>query len=118
MTRYTAELSKSNRSSCKKCKEKIEKDVIRIGTHVTNADDITMVSWCHLGCFVLPKKIDFRDFLEDLEVDGLTPVQCAEVCIWVSFLSPRPPPYITVEHRCSGYECSNGWERTNQVSFW
>ena len=43
MVRYTAELSKSNRSSCKRCKEKIEKDAVRIGTHVTNADDITMV---------------------------------------------------------------------------
>lgn len=46
MVRYTAELSKSNRSACKRCKEKIEKDVIRIGAHVTTADDITMVLHC------------------------------------------------------------------------
>ena len=86
MVKYTAEISKSNRSSCKKCKQKIEKEVIRIGTHTTNADDITMVAWNHLKCFAIPKKVDFRDFLEELEVDGLSADKCAEVRILVSKL--------------------------------
>ena len=29
---FTVELAKSNRSACKRCKNKIEKDAVRIGT--------------------------------------------------------------------------------------
>ena len=39
---------------------------------------VCQVSWNHLKCFPIPKKVDFRNFLEELEVDGLSPAQCAE----------------------------------------
>ena len=43
-----------------RCKEKIEKDVIRIGTK-NLTPGFESVSWNHLTCFVLPKKTNPGD---------------------------------------------------------
>ncbi len=66
MTTYSIENAKSNRSACKLCKEKIEKDSLRIGSH-SSRDDIIMSSWRHCHCFKLPKKIDFDTFVGMLD---------------------------------------------------
>jgi len=79
MATYSAEPAKSGRSSCKKCKEKIEKDDLRIGTSRTTADDITMTSWVHAKCFSIPKKTDPSDFMESLEMSSLSPTQKEEI---------------------------------------
>ncbi|GKY98304.1 hypothetical protein MPSEU_000788000 [Mayamaea pseudoterrestris] len=68
-TTYSVELAKSSRASCKKCKTKIEKDAMRIGTH-TPRDDFDMTSWNHLECFTLPRKmvqqgVTAHDFVRD-----------------------------------------------------
>ena len=42
---YSVEPAKSNRSSCKVCKQKIDKDALRIGTETMGAGDFTQTSW-------------------------------------------------------------------------
>jgi hypothetical protein len=49
---HVVEYAKSKRSTCKTCKETIEKDVIRIGL---SSEDRTQ--WFHLDCWKIPKKI-------------------------------------------------------------
>jgi len=56
MATYTIENAKSGRSSCKRCKEKIGKDVLRIGEHVENAD-FTSTKWYLVPCFNLTRKL-------------------------------------------------------------
>ena len=71
MATYSVEFSKSSRASCKKCKNKIEKDSLRIGTH-TMMDDISMTSWIHLNCFKLPKKFSsIQEFIDTLDMSDL-----------------------------------------------
>lgn len=72
MTTYSAELAKSSRASCKRCKEKIEKDTLRIGVHSQSADGIEFSSWTHLACFRPPKKISTDDFLQQLNMPELS----------------------------------------------
>lgn len=75
MPSYKIEAAKSGRSSCKKCKEKIGKGEIRIGT-VSMKDDIEMVGWRHVKCFALPRNcvkegVTVEDFVDDqLEDEG------------------------------------------------
>lgn len=69
--------AKSGRSSCKKCKGKIQKDEIRIGSSVVDENrGYSMSSWYHPACFNLPKKyatgaekISEEQFLEDVIED-------------------------------------------------
>ena len=42
---YSVEPAKTNRASCKVCKQKIDKDALRIGTETMGAGDYTMTSW-------------------------------------------------------------------------
>ena len=56
-TSYSVENAKSNRSTCKVCKTKIEKDVLRIGTCAPGPGDYDMVSWRHLECQKKPKHL-------------------------------------------------------------
>ena len=42
---YSVEPAKSNRAACKVCKQKIDKDALRIGTETMGAGDYTMTSW-------------------------------------------------------------------------
>jgi hypothetical protein len=79
MTTYSAELSKSARASCKRCKEKIDKDVIRIGMHSASADGIEFTSWTHLLCFNPPKKMGIDEFLDHLNMNELSEENRAHV---------------------------------------
>jgi hypothetical protein len=72
----------------KKCKEKIEKDEVRIGTNRTTADDIVMTSWVHAKCFTLPKKIDPETFLSTLDTSTLSEAQKEEVEHHINNLTP------------------------------
>lgn len=56
-TSYSVENAKSNRSTCKVCKTKIDKDVLRIGTCAPGPGDYDMVSWRHLECQKKPKHL-------------------------------------------------------------
>lgn len=88
MATYNVEPAKSGRSSCKKCKEKIEKDEIRIGTNRTTADDIVMTSWVHAKCFTLPKKLDVETFLSELDMSALSSTQKEEIEQLIGNLTP------------------------------
>lgn len=55
MSTLSVEYAKSSRSTCKACKNKIEKGSVRIGTHST-FDDRTMTQWRCLDCFSVTKK--------------------------------------------------------------
>ena len=47
------EYAKSNRSTCKGCKTKIDKDILRIGT-IVQGPDYDMTHWRHVGCTKRP----------------------------------------------------------------
>jgi hypothetical protein len=72
----------------KKCKEKIEKDELRIGTNRTTADDIVMTSWVHAKCFTLPKKIDSDSFLQSLDMSTLSDSQKEEIEQFIQNATP------------------------------
>ena len=71
-TTFTIEEAKSGRAGCKKCKEKICKGELRIGSH-SEADDKTFTSWYHVECFTIPRKFKteytLTQFLEELVED-------------------------------------------------
>lgn len=54
---FEVEYAKSNRSACKHCKDKIEKDAVRVGIKAVGAGEGQMghvmesTRWHHLGCF-------------------------------------------------------------------
>jgi len=53
---FSVQPAKSNRSKCKACDSKIDKDELRMGTHTEATDEYSAQSkWFHLKCFV--KKI-------------------------------------------------------------
>ena len=57
-TTYHVEKAKSGRSSCRKCKEKIAKDELRIGiTSQARDGDHSMTQWVLPKCFNLPPKL-------------------------------------------------------------
>jgi hypothetical protein len=72
-TTYTIEAAKSSRANCKKCKEKVVKGALRIGTHSQDSKDHTFSSWNHLECFVVPRKYKSEytneQFLEEMVED-------------------------------------------------
>eukprot|EP00854_Cymbomonas_tetramitiformis_P021667 gene21667-26060_t len=75
---YTVEYAKSGRAQCKGCKEKIDKDVARIGEHADN-DGQVFTKWFHVRCFKIPKKnppsdTDFGGY-EDLTSDDFKILQ-------------------------------------------
>ena len=63
---YSIEYAKSARSTCKKCKAKIDKNELRIGVH-NNVDDRVMTKWTHFECFSLPKQFKSTPFGEFLD---------------------------------------------------
>jgi hypothetical protein len=89
MTTYSAELAKSSRASCKRCKGKIEKDALRIGVHSQAADGIEFSSWTHLACFRPPKKLSTDEFLQQLAMPDLS--EEARQQVKDTFLSPAAP---------------------------
>lgn len=73
-TTYSIEISPSSRSKCKKCKEKILKDELRIGTHSPNpdSDKYAFTSWQKTACFTKPRKfkeLSFEDFIDTILQD-------------------------------------------------
>lgn len=54
-SKRVAEYAKSNRSACKKCKQKLDKGELRIGVVFTKGD-AEMTSWYHPACMPQPKK--------------------------------------------------------------
>lgn len=71
-TTFTIELAKTGRAACKKCKEKIAKDDLRIGKEAPGPGDYTMTSWFHPACFTLPRNLSgmsAEDFVDDLLQD-------------------------------------------------
>mmetsp|Transcript_15082 Transcript_15082/g.24994 ORF Transcript_15082/g.24994 Transcript_15082/m.24994 type:complete len:411 (+) Transcript_15082:65-1297(+) len=80
MATYSVEPAKSGRASCKKCKSKIEKDDLRVGTHRVSADDIMMVTWNHATCFTLPRKLLAEEFFTNLQVhEDVTEAQLTQL---------------------------------------
>jgi len=67
---FKAEYSKSNRAACKKCKEKIEKDVLRMAVMVQSYQfDGKTPNWFHYECFwdrARPKDVSEVFGLENL----------------------------------------------------
>lgn len=72
MATYTIEYAKSGRASCKKCKTKIAKGELRIGTH-SELDDKTFTKWNLVECFNLPRKFkSVDDFVSNHLQDDTT----------------------------------------------
>ena len=73
MPTYTLEEAKSGRAGCRKCKDKIAKGDLRIGSH-TEVDDHTMSQWHHLECYTMNKKLAAEyttvQFLEEMVDDN------------------------------------------------
>ena len=72
--KLVVEHAKSNRSSCKSCKQKIEKDAIRLGVK-SFRNDVEMVSWYIPSCYNPQRKtIDTLPVVEEVPgYDTLTP---------------------------------------------
>lgn len=72
---YCLEYAKSNRSTCKTCKTKIDKDSVRVGTIVPGPGDYDMTSWRHLACqkrltcLAGPSELDGFDTLKPADKD-------------------------------------------------
>jgi len=47
---YLIEAARSNKATCKGCKTKIDKDVLRVGKCMPMGDDKTTTQWFHLKC--------------------------------------------------------------------
>jgi len=75
---FEVEYAKSNRSACKKCKGKIDKDLVRIGLKTEAGDDAEGAaahmgcSWHHFGCFPQAKgQVWFKRHLTQEAVDSI-----------------------------------------------
>jgi len=75
---FEVEYAKSNRSACKKCKGKIDKDLVRIGFKAEAPEDAEGAaahmgcSWHHLGCFPQAKgQVWFKRHLTTEAVDSI-----------------------------------------------
>jgi len=81
---YCIEYAKSNRSTCKQCKVKIDKDTLRIGTSVLGDGDYMMTSWRHLACQKVPAALKGEP---PSAIDGYTIVKPADhglVAAWLA----------------------------------
>jgi hypothetical protein len=96
--------AKTGRAKCKKCKELMAKDDMRIGTTVTGgACGYDLVIWNHPKCFTLPRKFTtgagkitpeqfVEDVLEDSSVAGeILPAKAEELAaaIGAKFVKPK-----------------------------
>ena len=92
---YSVENAKSNRSTCKVCKAKIEKDALRIGTATEGPGDYLMTSWRHLECQKKPKN-GLTDLTELAGMDALTADDQERVKTWFAAASaPKAPKSAT-----------------------
>ena len=66
MSAYCVELAKSGRSTCKRCKGKIDQDSLRIGKKMTLPGDIVSLAWNHYACVTIPKGSSVEYFIENL----------------------------------------------------
>ena len=88
---YSVENAKSNRSTCKVCKAKIDKDALRIGTATEGPGDYLMTSWRHLECQKKPKN-GLTDLTELAGMDALTADDQERVKTWFAAASaPKAP---------------------------
>ena len=80
--KYIIENSKSSRASCKRCKNPIAKDTLRIGIK-TMFNEHESFQWNHAQCFKLPKNTEVDEFLGDLrgfqELDSTQQVSVHEM---------------------------------------
>jgi len=63
------EYAKSGRAACRQCKEKIEKDAVRVGLKTAGPEDadFEMVKWYHFGCLPRVRGAPWfkKNFVED-----------------------------------------------------
>jgi poly [ADP-ribose] polymerase len=63
---FVVEYAKSSRSGCKGCKQKIDKDVLRLGKMIPSPHfDGWTPNWHHVGCF-FKKKIKIHEGISDI----------------------------------------------------
>jgi len=106
---FSVEYAKSNRSTCKVCKGKIEKDFIRIGTEVAGLGDYNMMSWRHLECQKRPKPSKGLDSLDELA--GLTALSAADqakVEAWFLSRAPEAASKSSGKKRAAGEDGGAG----------
>ena len=113
---YSIELAKSNRSTCKVCKIKIDMGCVRIGTAVPGPGDYMMTSWRHVACQKKPPALkslaqlagfealerqEAADFFESLTARGqaqvLLGVPAPERVLWARLLGPDDAVVANVE---------------------
>ena len=81
-----ARASQSNRSTCKKCSQKIDKDILRLGKAFDNGERL-MTQWFHVGCWPVPKALTCLGEIEGWA--GLTSAQRASI---IARAPNRAPP--------------------------
>jgi len=66
MTSYMVEPAKSGRGACKKCKVRIEKGEVRVGSESDNGE-YKIAAWYHPACFTVPRKLgcSAEEFVQD-----------------------------------------------------
>merc|ERR1711934_18230 len=96
-TSVSIELSKSNRATCKKCRSKIDKDILRIGVHNDHPEFGMMTKWEHVECH----KFNLSDPSELDGWDDLTEAQQQEARSKLSSTpskGKRPAPAPDADH--------------------
>lgn len=102
--KFCVETAKSNRAACKRCKEKIGKDELRIGTK-SKMNDIETVAWNHAKCFKIPKKATAEDILQYLE--GFDQLNDGQQEIVKSFLEEASVPAPSSSSKKRGSDASS-----------
>uniref|UniRef100_A0A7S4J936 PARP-type domain-containing protein n=1 Tax=Prymnesium polylepis TaxID=72548 RepID=A0A7S4J936_9EUKA len=85
MPTYCVEYAKSNRSTCKQCKTKIDMGVVRIGTISPGPGDYDITSWRHMSCQKLPKGVT-----ETSAFPGFDSLEAAEKAKLEAWLAAGP----------------------------
>jgi predicted DNA-binding WGR domain protein len=60
---YCVEYAASNRSTCKECQQKIEKDELRLGHTIPGKGDYDNTSWTHVNCHMQPLEVSEEETL-------------------------------------------------------
>uniref|UniRef100_A0ABM0LXA4 NAD(+) ADP-ribosyltransferase n=1 Tax=Saccoglossus kowalevskii TaxID=10224 RepID=A0ABM0LXA4_SACKO len=73
---FSMEYAKSNRSTCRACKEKIAKDELRIAISETDPHDKIIENWHHLDCFCDPMKLVEFGWKKEYDVKKIQGFSC------------------------------------------
>lgn len=100
------ESAKTGRSKCRKCREKIEKDTLRMGIISYQFDTDGSWSWYHLPCGAALNPQGFESAVEEFEgkIDGLDELRAEAKKAARKTITPRVEPAPSGRASCQGCE--------------